>query len=67
MHERKKMNGKPAKVKQDLADRCEAIARGRRKKTGDNILWSGVMAEALDIGLKALERRGSGKGVTERR
>ncbi len=51
------MNGKPAKIKQHLADRCEAVARGRRKATGEHVIWSGVMAEALDAGLKALEKK----------
>ena len=55
------MSGKPAKIKQDLADRCEAIARGRRKKTGENIGWSQVLSEALDVGLEVLERSGKSK------
>jgi hypothetical protein len=52
---------KPAKIKQDLADRCEQIARARRQKTGESVLWSHVMAEALAVGLTALERRGKRK------
>ena len=56
------MKTKPAQIRQDLADRCEAIARKRRATPPHPpATWSGVMAEALDVGLKSIERRGKEK------
>jgi len=52
---------KPAQINQRLADRCEAIARRRRKASGEDIRWSRILSEALDIGLSRLERKNGRK------
>ena len=38
-----------------LLDRCEAIARARRKKTGANCHRSEIAREAMEIGLEQMK------------
>ena len=52
---------KPAQINDQLATWCEAIARKRRKATGDDVRWSRILSEALEIGLKRLERQNGRK------
>jgi hypothetical protein len=53
---------KPAQINQLLADRCETLARRHRRKSGDDVRWSAILTQALDIGLAHLERIESKKG-----
>ena len=43
------------RVPLNLLDRCEAIARARRKKTGANCHRSEIAREAMEIGLEQMK------------